>query len=209
MTHEVLFGIFAFQCSTKMNKSIKGTKDAGTCSVCWAEYKVQKKDGTLHKHGHGGPNGGPCPGSYKPPNSTITTETRKSDIHIKDSRSAQPPAKTDATPSPRLEHPMWKATMNRIPKAARAQCATAFGDILIKIANEPTNLQRWNTLLSFGPTILAKPPRGGTNRNRANVVLKRLAGCNDNPSAVPDTKIRNRRINTKYQDARSSNQEQT
>ena len=92
--------------------------------------------------------------------------------------------------------------MNRIPKAARAKCATAFGDILIKVANEPTNLQSWNALLSFGPTILAKPPRGGTNRNQANVVLKGLAGCNDNPSAVSDARRRNARINTEDQDAR-------
>ena len=85
---------------------------------------------------------------------TLSNETRKSDIHIKDSRSAQPPAKTDATPSPRLEHPKWKATMNIIPKAARAQSATAFGDILIKIANEPTNLKSWNALLSLGQQSL-------------------------------------------------------
>ena len=64
-----------------MNKSTKGTKDAGTCSVCWGKYKVQKKDGKLHKHGNRGSNGRPCPGSYKPPNSTISNKTRKSDIH--------------------------------------------------------------------------------------------------------------------------------
>ena len=59
-------------------------------------------------------------------------------------------------------------------------------------------------IFSFGPTILAKPPRGGANRNLANVVLKRLAGCTGNPSAVPDVKSKKARTNTKGhgQDAR-------
>ena len=38
--------------------------------------------------------------------------------------------------------------------------------------------------------------------NQANVVLMRLAGCNDNPSAVPDIKRRNACINIKDQHAR-------
>ena len=37
---------------------------------CWRDFKLQKKDGTLHKHGHGGPNDGLCPGSYNRPSST-------------------------------------------------------------------------------------------------------------------------------------------
>ena len=110
----------------------------------------------------------------------------------------------DAVPSPRQEHPKRKATKNRILKAARVQCATAFSDILIKIANEPTNLESWTVLFSFGPTILAKPPRGSANRNAANVVLKRLAGCTDNTFAVPDIKSKKARTNTqgKGQDTR-------
>ena len=66
--------------------------------------------------------------------------------------------------------------MNRVPKAARAQCATAYCDNLTKISTDPTQLVSWDCLFSFALNILAKPPRGGSNRNLANVVLKRLAG---------------------------------
>ena len=102
----------------------------------------------------------------------------------------------DASSSPRLEHPKWRAILNRIPKAARVKCETAFSDILIKTANDPTSLESWTVLFSFGPTILAKLPRGGANRNLANVVLKRLTGCSDNQLAVPDVKSKKARTNT-------------
>ena len=121
-----------------MEKPSKGTKDVGTCSVCWGEYKVLKRDGTLYKHGNGGPNGGPCTGSYKPPNSVSSIDCSHDDANIPDT---QPLPSMDALPLPRLEHHKWEATMNRISKAARVQCATAFSDILIKIANDPTNLE--------------------------------------------------------------------
>ena len=90
--------------------------------------------------------------------------------------------------------------MNKIPKVACAQYATAFNDILIGIVNDPTNLESLAVLFSFRPTILAKP-RGGTNRNLANVVLKRLAGCNDNLLAIPDAKGKNACTNIQGQDA--------
>ena len=141
----------------------------GTCSECWGEYKVLKRDGTLYNHGHGRPYGGPWPGSYKPPNSVSSINCNHDDANIPDT---QPLPSMDALPSPRLEHPKWKATMSRVRKAARVQCATDFSDILIKIANDPKNLESWTVLFSFGPTIRAKPPQGGTNRNLVNLVLK-------------------------------------
>ena len=101
------------------------------CIGC--EYKVLKRDGTLYKHGHGESNGDPCPGSYKPPNSVSSIDCSNDDGNIHDT---QPHPSMDTLSLPRLEHPMWKATMNRIPKAARVQCVTAFSDILIKIAND-------------------------------------------------------------------------
>ena len=139
-----------------MDKPSKGSKDVGTCSVCWGEYKVLKRDGTLYKHGHGGSNGGPCPGSYKHPYSVSSIDCSHDDANIHDTQALP---SMDALSSPRLEHIMWKAAMNRIPKAARVQCATAFSNILIKIANDSTNLEIWTMQFSFGPTIIAKPPR--------------------------------------------------
>ena len=73
-------------------------------------------------------------------------------------------------------------------RTGEAQCSTAFCDILTKISTDPTQLDSWDCRFSFAPNILAKPPRGGSNRNLASVALKRLAGLNDNPSATPDAK---------------------
>ena len=58
-----------------MKKTVKHTKYTGIRSVCWREFKVQKKDGTLHKHGHGGRNGEPYQESYKPASSPKTVRT--------------------------------------------------------------------------------------------------------------------------------------
>ena len=90
--------------------------------------------------------------------------------------------------------------MNRvpIPKAATVKCATAFCDILTKFSTDTTEL---DCLFSFAPNILAKPPRGGRNRNLANVVLKQLAGLNDNPSAIPDSKDKRLNETPRDQDA--------
>ena len=35
-----------------MDASTKSSKETGSCSVCWEIFKIQKRDGTLHKHGH-------------------------------------------------------------------------------------------------------------------------------------------------------------
>ena len=52
-----------------MKKAEKLAKDTGTCPICWGDFKVQKKDGTLDKHGHGSSNGEACEGSYRLPSS--------------------------------------------------------------------------------------------------------------------------------------------
>ena len=52
-----------------MKKAAKQIKDTGICPVCWGEFKIEKKDRKLHKHGHGG-RGGPYEGSYQTPSST-------------------------------------------------------------------------------------------------------------------------------------------
>ena len=74
-----------------------------------------------------------------------------------------------------LKHPPWTPFMTRIPKAARAICAIALLNILFSIVADPNNMESWDNLLSFAPTILAKPARGGATRNLANIVLKRRA----------------------------------
>ena len=96
------------------------------------------------------------------PNSVISTDVSQNDLHTEDSRSAQPTPNKDA--ATRLEHAKLKATMNRVPMAARARCATAFSDILIRIMNDPRNLESFAAIFAFRPTIV-KPQMGGTKRN--------------------------------------------
>ena len=90
--------------------------------------------------------------------------------------------------------------MNRIPKAARAQCATAFNEIIARILADPSKYVRWANLFTFTPTILAKPPRGGANRNPAKAVLKRLTGCKDNLLVATDHTEQLNKRNTREQD---------
>ena len=152
---------------------------------CWnlfnllGRVQIIKKDGTLHKHGHGGGNEHPCPGSYKLPNSTVLSseqsqqraDSQQTKIN-REARAAPPPSNIYDTSGSPIEHPQWKTLINRIPKAARAQCATAFCETLLKIIADPATLNNWKSLFTFAPTILAKPPRGGANRNLATLFLR-------------------------------------
>ena len=176
-----------------MNQSIKTLKDTGTCPVCWLSLKLQKKVRILHKYGHGGPNNGPCSGSYKLPSARQTAAARSTsqqsgtnqDVHT---------AHTD-TPSdqsqPRLpnddqylglKHSPCTLLITRIPKAARSACSLTLSKILGHIVADKSQLSAWKSLFAFGPTVLAKPVRGGSNRNLTNAVLKNLGSCSDTPS---------------------------
>ena len=172
------------------------------------QVHITKNDSTLHKHGHGGGNEHPCPGSYKLPNSTVLSSDQsqqRADSHQtkinRDASAAPPPSNVYDTSGSHIEHPQWKTLINRIPKAARAQCATAFCETPLKIIADPATLSNWKSLFTFAPTILAKPPRGGANRNLANVVLKRLAECTDNPSAARGQKVKHVQKSSRGQDA--------
>ena len=173
-----------------MNQSGKATKDTSTCSVCWRDFKLQKKDGTLHKHGHGGPSDGPCPGSYNLPSSTrrTTAAAPSSQTRGPSTGTNAPFANTSLNPSQSisaddgtgsLKHPPCIPLITRIPKAARSACTSALSKTLKRIITDPTQLEAWNSLFSFAPTVLAKPTRGDSNRNLANAVLKNLIGCDD------------------------------
>ena len=168
-----------------MNQSGKASKNTGTCSVCWRDFKLQKKDGTLHKHGHRGPSDGPCPGSYNLPSSTrrTTASAPSSQTRVTSTGTNAPLANTSLNPGPSisaddvtgsLKHPPWIPLITRIPKAARSACASALSKILKRIITDPKQLEAWDTLFLFASTVLAKPTRGGLNRNLANAVLKNL-----------------------------------
>ena len=113
-----------------------------------------------------------------------------------DDHSKRPPTDNGGSDTSHLKHPKCRTLMSRVPKA------TAFCDILTKISTDPTQLDSWDCLFSFTSNIIAKPPKGESNRNLANVVLRRLAGLNDNPSATQDAKDKRFNKNPPDQDAR-------
>ena len=177
-----------------MKKTLKPAKDTGTCPICWGDDKIQKKDGTLHKHGHDGLNGGPCQGSHKMPSSTKPAASTSASVTLRPERGSNPQESHSSLanqtsndtldePSATLHHPPWTPLITRVHKASRATCAAVLLSIVIRIISSPANFEAWDNLFSFAPTILAKPARGGATRNLANVVLKRLSECNDKPTS--------------------------
>lgn len=162
--------------------------DTGTCPVCLGEFRVQKRDGTLYKHGYG-QGGTPCAGSYKIPAISGFSGS------ISASRNAIDDTAGDPVP-PELQHPVWNATMTHIPKASRIACGKAFSAILSKIINSPDNVSAWSSLLNFAPKVLSKPARGGATRNMNNIVSKRLASLQSNTEQSQEVS-RRRRTNVK------------
>ena len=126
-----------------MKKAGKPAKDTGTCPICWGEFKVQK-DGTLHKHDHGGLNGGPCQESYKPPSSTKSaasaTATTSQRLEMGDNSreyqstpANQPSDDVKNEPSAKLHPPTWTPLITGVAKASRATCAWVLLNILLRI----------------------------------------------------------------------------
>ena len=56
--------------------------------------------------------------------------------------------------------------------------------IIRKVIDVPNDKSAWNELLHFGPVILAKPKRGGANRNLSNIIVKRTAAWGKDPLLV-------------------------
>lgn len=180
--------------------------ETGTCPVCWGEFRIQKRDGTLYKHGHGG-GGTPCAGSYKTPNTTSVKSTAAaSQAKPVSSRvSSLTQATTDRNSNPlsthteTLQHPEWTATINHIPRASRNACAKAFACILKKVIESPNDISAWRSLLNFGPSTLAKPSRGGASRNLNNIINKRLTNSQTTTNHLQPTgchRNANRNVNS-------------
>ena len=133
-----------------MDSTVKSPKKAGQCTICWGSFKIHKKDGTLHKHGHGGAKGSCCPGSYKPPtgNSEQPNASSTQTLNPAD-RNSVPTTSTaaaqDSTPiiidcgSSSLNHPKLVGLMTRFPNAARANCTQLFTKLLENIVTTPNN----------------------------------------------------------------------
>ena len=139
-------------------------------------------------------------------NKHLTGSKDETDHHThvlrNDGHSAHPFIDNGDASTAHLQHLQWRPLMNKIPKALRAQCATAFSEIIAWILADPSKSASWADLFTFAPTILTKPSSGGANRNLANVVPKRLTECKDNLPVVTDLTEQYNKRNTWGQDTR-------
>ena len=80
-----------------------------------------------------------------------------------------------------MDHPPCSGPIiKNIPKAARSACCSQMSNLLQKVLKDPNDLDCWSNLLSFGPTLLTKPPRAGKKHNIANQIIKRCGTNRDN-----------------------------
>ena len=94
--------------------TLKCPKDTGTCSVCWATFRIHRSTGHVHRHGH---RDSPCPGSDKPTISASLTQpsadtTKRHTDTLSQTQDEQSPA-TSGRRS-KLSHPSWVTLVNRI-----------------------------------------------------------------------------------------------
>ena len=99
--------------------------------------------------------------SYKLPNSTVLSpeqSQQRADSHQtkinRDASASPPPSNIYEGSGSHIEHPQWKTLINRIPKAARAQCATAFWETVLKIIADPATLNNWKSVFTFAQPSL-------------------------------------------------------
>ena len=179
--------------------SQKTPKEVGTCSVCWFTFRIQRATGQIHKHG---PRRNPCPGSDKLPSTVQPPQSRSSSQHspvatpsactVANTQSLQTSQPVTVRPANDvLSHPKWITLISRIPRAARPACRELLTEIFRRIVAEPNNKSAWRELLNFGPAILAKPKRGGVNRNLSNIINRRVATWDRQP--VPTDSVQQTR----------------
>ena len=195
-----------------MESTVKRPRKTGQSAVCWGSFKIQKKIGTLHKHGHGGAKGSCCPGSSKPSacnsqqSNTSSTQTSnptdRNSVPTTYTAAAEDstPIIIDSGPSS-LNHPKLVGLMTRVPKVARANCAQLFTTLLKNTVTTSNNNESWNDLLLFGSTILAKPKRGGKTRNLASIINKRVADWKSDLSATTIEEKTQHRIHRSAEDS--------
>jgi len=102
------------------------------------------------------------------------TATAIPSTSMSDSQSTESVSVTDDG----LSHPQSKTLVGRIPRAARPACTEELLSLILRcIVSAPKDKSAWKELFHFGPIILAKPKRGGANRNVSNIINKRVARC--------------------------------
>jgi len=67
--------------------------------------------------------------------------------------------------------------------------------IIGRVVSKPTDKAAWNELLHFAPVILAKPKRGGANRNLSNIINRHVASWSSD--LQPTVQAHHRHENTR------------
>jgi len=113
--------------------TLKCFKDTGTCSVCWATFRIHRSTVHVHRHSH---RDSPCPGSDKPPiSASLTQPSADMTKRRADTQDEQSPATSDR--GSKLSHTSWVTLVNRIPRAARPSSAALLTEILKRITGSP------------------------------------------------------------------------
>ena len=162
----------------------------GLCSVCKSQHRVHGTESLIYRHG---PHDRPCPGSGRPalaqnqsvgqtvdqPNATGSSQSQPTIFN----QPVGPPLDHNQGPlGQAIDHPPCSGPIiKNIPKAARPACCSQLFSLLQKVLKDPNDLDCWSNLLSFGPTVLAKPSRAGKKHNNiANQIIKRCGTNRDN-----------------------------
>jgi len=171
--------------------SQKPPKDVDTCGTCWSTFRVQRATGHIHKHGS---RSNPCPGSGKPPSTVQSSQPLFSTQQSVVGAAADDTSSSNTTTplsaqmltdgNDALCHPQWKTLVSRIPRAARPGCRELLTRLLRRITSAPMDKSAWRELLQFGGNILAKPKRGGVNRNLSNIINRRVAARDQSLTAA-------------------------
>ena len=142
----------------------------GTCPSCLRSGLKITSTGVLHSHG---PRGAHCPGTGRSPllafSSSQPLLTTSLNIHdgqsvIDGSGSGDASVSTGLVHNSTFSHPSsFIPIVKHIPKSARSTCCIALSSILNKIVSDPTKLDTWNELLSFGSRVLSNPPHAQVN----------------------------------------------
>ena len=167
-----------------MNQSQKCPKDSETCSVCWSVFKLQRRIGTLHKHGH---RDNPCSESgTATASSTLPSSQNSSPMLSTTSSVSQLDAYSSGTKltlqildagnisshctEKKLSHSFWTRLINRIPRATHTSCMLLLIQLIEALTKAPNDksAQLWSAV----PT---KPTRGGANRNLSNIMNKKVS----------------------------------
>ena len=163
----------------------------GICSVCKSQHRVHGTESLIYRHG---PHDRPCPGTGRPALAQNQSVGQPVDQPITLGLSQPQPTIFNQPVGPPLDHnqgpnnqamenpPCSGIIIKNIPKAAGSACSccSQLSSLLQKVLKDPNDFDCWSNLLSFGSTVLAKPPRAGKKHTIANQIIKRCGTNTDN-----------------------------